>query len=116
MTKKGTTITVPILNDEYRVIVVFGDNAYLNRVAVKWGYPEGQVFLADFRRGACFYRRECHPIIAVPKKPKSPEEIATLAHEAIHAVYDILFNKLEEKTQAEEIVCHSVAAIIRKVL
>ncbi|MFK5282576.1 hypothetical protein ACI3PL_23735, partial [Lacticaseibacillus paracasei] len=76
----------------------------------------GQVFLGEQRRGACFYRSMCHPLIAIRKKPETPQEIATLAHEAIHAVYDIVFNKIEEKTPDEEIICHSVAAILRKVL
>lgn len=109
-------VVVPILNDEYKVIVVMGNNNYLNKIAKTWGYPEGNVFLEEHRRGCCYYRRECHPIIALRNKPSTAQEIGTLAHESIHAVYDILFNKIEEKTQAEEVVAHSVGAILRKVL
>lgn len=113
---KAKTIIIPILNNEYKVIVVIGDNDYLDKTAYKWNYNKGDVFLDENKRGACFYRSSCHPIIALRVFPKTPQEIGTLAHEALHAVYDIIYTKIEEKNPAEEIIAHSVGAIVRTVL
>lgn len=65
-------------------------------------------------RGVCFHNEECHPVIGMLSFPKTPDEIGTIAHEAVHAVEDI-FDKIGEKT-GEEIYAHCVGAIVRKVL
>lgn len=109
------TIVVPILNNEYKVIVCWGDSIYIHRVLRQWMYPND--FSSDMlagRRGVCFHSAMCHPVIALPKQPQTAEEIGSLSHEAVHAVADI-FRKIEQDF-AEEVYAHSVGAIVRKVL
>lgn len=50
----------------------------------------------------------------MPKYPKIPEQIGTLAHEAVHACRNIL-DKIGENS-SEEILEHSVGAVVRTVL
>lgn len=108
-------IVVPILNDEYKIIVCWGDSKYINKIVKSWKHERDDVNEQLLnRQGVCFYAKECHPIIALPKKPKTSEEIGTLAHEAVHAVTNI-FDKIEE-TSNDEIFAHSVGAVVRGVL
>lgn len=115
-TKKSTNIeiVIPILNNEYKVIVLIGDNKYASRVAKLWNYKEA-IGLEDCQRGACFSKSNVHPIIVLRKFPKTPEEIGTLAHEAVHAITAIWFN-IDEKTTDSETFAHSVGAVVRHTL
>jgi len=111
---KSKTIVIPILNDEYKVIVCWGDSDYIGKTLKQWWYPNfDESWLID-RRGVTFHSKNCHPIIALPKEPKTGEEIGSLAHEAVHAVADI-FRKIDQDI-AEEVYAHSVGAIVRKIL
>lgn len=108
-------IVVPILNDEYKVIVCWGDPVQIKKVLKDWYYPEDDITSSLLnRRGVCYYNPECHPVIALPDMPHNFEEIGTLAHEAVHAVEDI-FRKIAEPPSGE-LFAHSVGAIVRTVL
>ncbi len=109
-------IIIPILNDEYKVIVVWGDIKYIQRKAKSWHHDtlSDEALDIESRRGACLYKKDCHPIIILPRKPKTAQEIGTLSHEAVHAVEDI-FKKVQEPLQGE-IFAHSVGAVVRGVL
>jgi hypothetical protein len=109
-------IAISVLNDEYKAIFCWGNPDEVQKVMKKYHYPEESLKLANFPgRGACFYCDGCPPIITMPKKPQTPTEIGTLAHEAVHAVLDIL-KKIGEDGGCEEVVAHSVGAIVRKVM
>lgn len=113
--KKIKEIIIPILNDEYKVVVCFGKPKEIKKVLYSWGHkPADIVFDAENRRGICYYTRGCHPVIALPRTPKTSTEIGSLTHEAVHAVSDI-FRKIEQDS-AEEVFAHSVGAIVRTVL
>jgi hypothetical protein len=109
------TIQVSILNNEYKVIVCFGNPKQISKVLKAWGHIGGDTTGSVNRRGACYHTENCHPLIAMPRFPKTPTEIGTLAHEATHAVHHI-FKMIEEKYTDTEIFAHSVGAIVRKVL
>ena len=112
--KKGNkTIVVPILNNEYKVIVCYGEKVYIQKMARKWGH--GNINLGGQHRGYTFTDPELHPFIAIKRFPKNPEEFGTLAHEAVHAVGNI-YAKVGENFEAGEIFGHSVGAIVRGVL
>ena len=111
---KNKVIVVNILNLEYKVIVAIGDEKFLKKVAKKWYYPDFPIPLGD-RRGGCYNNSDCHPIIHLPKQPKTPAEIGTLAHEATHAMHHI-FDKIQEPNRDTEVFAHSVGAIVREVL
>lgn len=109
------SIVIPILNNEYKVVVCWGDVKYIGKVQKDWHHEQADVARdMDKRRGVCFYHSEGHPVIALPRFPKTPDEIATLAHEATHAI-DNIFNKLGE-TVRDEVFAHSIGAVVRSVL
>lgn len=111
---KNTSINIPLLNDEYGVIVCWGDPAFLRRIGKRYQHRE-DIHLADHLRGACWNCDGCKPIIVLRGKPKTAQEIATLAHEAVHAV-SVVFKQIYQFEAAEEVFAHSVGAIVRKVL
>lgn len=109
---------VPILNDEYKVVVVISsDHNHIWRILKSWGNDEiTKEEVAESmhnRRGCCFYHERCHPVIVVPGVD-TPEEIGTLAHEATHAIFNI-FGKIDERSY-DEVFAHSVGAIMRVIL
>lgn len=106
-------IVIPILNNEYKVIVVWGKDKFIEKVAKSWGYDNFTIDRLP-RRGRTYYHARCHPIIQLNGKPKTPEEMGTLAHEATHAVNNI-WGKLDE-TVYDEAFAHSIGAIVREVL
>lgn len=109
-------IIVPILNDEYKVIVVWGNMKYIQKEAKSWHHDtlSDEALDIESRRGVCLCKKDCHPIIILPRKPKTAQEIGTLSHEAIHAIEDI-FMKIQQPTNGE-LFAHSVGAVVRKVL
>jgi hypothetical protein len=105
-------IIIPILNDEYKVIVCFGNPDRISKVLKSWGHQEhATIGGVEDRRGACFYTKGCHPVIALPRKPKTPTEIGTLAHEATHAI-EYIFDAIQQEFRGE-LVAHSVGAVVR---
>jgi hypothetical protein len=109
-------IIIPILNDEYKVIFTWGNPSEISKVLKAWGHQESSTLGGvEDRRGACFYSKECHPVIAMPRKPKTPTEIGTLSHEAVHAIGHI-FQAISEKYLDTEVFAHSVGAVVRGVL
>ena len=107
-------IVIPILNSEYKVIVVMGNDKDLKRVAKSWGYDDFTIPFGS-RRGSTYYRADRHPIIHISKKPKTAEEMGTLAHEATHACHHV-FDAIDEVDRNTEAFAHSVGAVVRGVL
>ncbi len=116
---KAREVRIDILNSEYKVIVVFGGAKEIGKVLKAYHYPEDithydlEQMLTDMR-GRTFYHKSCYPVIALPKRPKTPEQVATLAHEAVHAIQHI-FESIGEPSR-DEVFAHSVGAVVRKVL
>lgn len=112
-------IRVPILNSEYKVIVCYGGAKEIGKVLKAYHYPEDlthydlEQMLIDMR-GRTFYHKSCYPVIALPKKPKTAEQVGTLAHEAVHAIQHI-FESIGEPSR-DEVFAHSVGAVVREVL
>jgi len=113
LTKEG--IIIPILNDEYKVIVCWGTPEKIKKAMKSWGHQQQNVAgEVEDRRGVCFYTKGCHPLIAMPRKPKTPTEIGTLAHESVHAI-EYIFDAISEPTRGE-LFAHSVGAVVRGAL
>jgi hypothetical protein len=112
---KPKEIIVPILNDEYKVIVAVGNAKWCRQVAKKHGYKTGPMSLNDgSARGWTFYQVNRHPLIWLLKPPITAEYIGTLAHEAIHAIDYIWMVTNDVRTT--EAFTHSVGAIVRMVM
>lgn len=109
------TIKIPVLNNEYKVIFTYGSPEEVKKVLKRNYYPMEKIENDHFTgRGVCFHWNDVHPVIALPKIPETPEEISTLAHEAVHAIDDIFF-KIGE-TKGPEVYAHCVGAVVRAVL
>ncbi len=115
MTQRCREIRVPILNDEYAVIVCIGDAAYLRRRLMRWGHEPGDN-LAIPCRGRCYNTFGSHPVIVLRTEPRSPTEVGTLAHEAVHAIFGIMRHIEQHTDWQDEVIPLSVGAIVRRVL
>lgn len=67
--------------------------------------------------GIYCHRNGFAPFIWMPRFPKTPKEISTLAHEALHIV-NIIFRwaSIEMNESTEECATHALGYIVRKVL
>lgn len=113
---KTEYIEIPILNNEYVVIVCFGNASEVMKVLKAWHYPKEELEAScfDTKRGLCFSQTGLHPVIALPAIPKTGEEIGTLSHEAVHAIAHI-FDAISENLGGE-LFAHSVGAVVRETL
>jgi hypothetical protein len=108
---------IPIFNDEYYVIVVFGPPKTIALCLEAWYYPKDLITksaIADRiagKLGVCFSSHRCHPVVAMPHRPKDSEDWGTLAHEAVQAIEHVLESIGE--TCKNEIMAHSVGAVVR---
>ena len=115
------TVLIPILNNEYKVVVCLGDMKYLRKTLVRYNYnPETvtESFLAEQtenRLGVTFRENRCYSVIWVNSDLSANDSIGTLAHEAVHAV-DFIFEAIDENMYHSEIFAHSVGAIVRTTL
>jgi hypothetical protein len=68
-------------------------------------------------RGKCFMRRGYVPIMWLPKRPTKPRELATLAHEAIHAALFMFdWASVPQGADTEEVLGHTVGHIVNEIL
>ena len=110
-------LDINIFNDEYGVKVLWDDREKalkkINKHFKKYG--KGEVDSEELKtcRGKTFLTDDLRPIIWFDIKNKYYQ--STIAHEAIHAVKWI-FEYIGEKSDCEELLAHSVAAIVRQVM
>jgi Zn-dependent peptidase ImmA (M78 family) len=115
------SVTVPVLNHEYKVVVCWGDLKCLRKVMIDHHYDEDyhhKSYIEDEttnRRGVTFKQSRCYPVIWINASLSPEEAIGTLSHEAVHAVAYI-FNDIDETLHHSEIYAHSVGAIVRETL
>lgn len=107
---KKKEIRVPILNDEYKVIVCWGNNQEINKVLKKYHQPERDAMEFMSYRGKAFFHSHCYPVIALTEKP-SLKNVDSLAHEAVHAV-EYIFTYIGEQSR-DELFAHSIGSIVR---
>ena len=107
-------IVVPIINDEYKVVVLWGSMNYVTNNVIRWGYSADDIEWWSNWRGKCIYSRDTHPVIILKSAPVNPKAISTLCHEAIHAVTHI-FDYINEESR-DEAFAHCIAGVVRTVL
>ena len=108
---------IPILNNEYKVIVVWGSPKKIYEVVTEYGHQttiDKTKLKFQENRGGCYMTEGRYPVIAMLQKPKTAENIGTLAHEATHAIEDI-FQTIAEDSRGE-VYAHSIGAIVRGAL
>jgi Zn-dependent peptidase ImmA (M78 family) len=102
---------------EYTVVAVIGNGKNLSKYR-DWKFDEkGSEIETNDSQGLCLYKRGYIPIIWIPRKPKTPREYATLAHECGHAVKH-LFNwaGMQHSEDNDEVYTHSLSHLITNVL
>lgn len=68
-------------------------------------------------RGKTFRRSGYLPVVWIPRKPRGPRETATLAHECLHAIFDLIeWANMPISRDTEELVCHAQAHLVTEFL
>lgn len=101
----------------YTVIAIVGAEEKVQKY-VRWKFEDPEFkFDVGARWGACCYRPGYVPILWIPRKPKTTEEMGTLAHEALHAIFRLLgWAGMPADESTEEVLCHGVSHIVKTVL
>jgi len=113
------SVTVPILNHEYKVVVCWGDQKHLKKTLEAHYYNPDNVTKTmveqqvENKRGITFRENRCYPTIWLNGEVGANDIMGTLAHEAVHAV-DFIFEAIDENMYHSEIFAHSVGAIVRE--
>jgi len=104
---------------DYPVVVVIGNRKKLQSY-VRWKHdsPKFKIFTSVCGSRATTFRTPGYiDIIWLPKRPKSPEEIATVAHESLHVVqglFDWVGMDMDEPTQ--EVAAHALGFLVKEIL
>jgi len=112
------TILVPILTEQYKIKVCIGSKKELIRFASKYldKTKEDIEKFVNNNRGAAFNTFDMglniHPLIIINGDFPAGEAIATVAHEASHAM-DYLQWALGIKDGSGEFHAHGIASVIR---
>lgn len=103
---------------DYSINFVVGKHDNLGTyVAFKLDDPDYEEDLAYEPRGRCIYRSGYRPIIWIPRKPRTPREHVTLAHECLHAMWHVTrWAGIPLDDSTEEVITHGMAHIYTKAL
>ncbi len=110
---------MPILNNEYKVVICWGSKKELQKLLIGYHYHEDYHTMSTIedetenRRGVTFKQAQCYPVIWIDANLPAEDAIGTLAHEATHAV-DFTFQDIGETIHHSEVFAHSVGAIVRE--
>ena len=120
--KKLVKIRCPFGVFDYSVTCVVGDykkaTEYVAKVYEENNPSELEIrYAGSAPRGQCFYKDGYIPIIWIPRKPTTPREYGTLAHECLHAVTVFLnWSHINCSIGEDEVACHSVGYLVSKIL
>jgi len=107
-------LKIPILNNEYYVIVCVGQPKEVMKFTRKHfedkEIPEKE--FTDDTRGKSFSRKGYPPLLYIKLKSSDTDFFGTLAHEAVHAVQNI-WEIIGEENHGE-VFAYSVGAIVRE--
>ena len=106
---------------DFVVVAVIGSSDNLEEyIAFKYDEPDFDLSESNNGyepRGKCFYCAGYVPIIWIPKKPKTPREYATLAHECLHATKHVLrWAGIPFSDDTEELETHAMGYLITEIL
>jgi len=109
--KKFKKVRIPILNDEYFVYVIWGDEKKRLKW-LRWYFDDDSIIPDDWplNRATTHFNKKGMPVINIHDHKYF---YAELAHEAVHAV-DWIFNYINDGNRGE-LFAHSVGAVIRAV-
>lgn len=107
--------TIRIVTGDYNNAQKYASHVYeIDKEGLSFEDLEGSENIAH---GRCFLREGYVPIIWLPRYPKTPREIATLAHEAIHAVNHMFrWCSTQLSGDTEEVFAHAVSHVVNNIL
>jgi hypothetical protein len=111
-------ITVPILTEEYKIVVFLGKKDDLIDASSKYLKKSKEEIKESFAgRGIAFNctKEELHPLILVDADLDVYTGFATLAHEASHAM-DFIQSHLGINDTSGELHAHGIASVMRHCL
>ena len=104
---------------DFEVDVIVGDYSRVVKY-IQWKFEDEDFNPEDSDyepRGLCFFCKGFEPIMWIPKKPKTPREHATLAHECLHVVFHLFeWAKIPVTSDTEEVATHAMAHLITTIL
>jgi len=113
------TIIVPIFTEEYKIKVVLGGVEELAKYITKnckgWTYDNALIKCKETRGCAWNLLPEKHPLITLDSDLSYKLILATLPHEASHAIgYIMEYLNIEDTT--DEFRGHAISAVVRHTL
>lgn len=113
-------ITIHLGVFDYGVRVVIGSQD-LAVAYYRWfvNAPEDDTVLVvdPHRRGFCAMRGNRMPVLWIPKRPRTPRDHATLAHECFHAVGHVTrWAAIQHSEATEEVFCHALGCLVNGIL
>lgn len=107
---------IPIFTEEYAVNVFIGKKDEVIKALAKYSTYSPKTITKDFTGRGITYNLypDKHPIIGINGELKAIQQIATLAHEAVHAI-DYLMDYLGIGNESE-FRAHGVATILRNII
>ena len=108
---------IPIFTEEYAVNVVIGKRNEVIKAIAKYTTYSPKTITKEFTGRGIAYNvyPDKHPIIGIDGEVKATTQIATIAHEAIHAI-DYLMEYIGIDLKETEFRGHAVATILRKII
>ena len=105
-------IKVPILNDEYFVVVCWGSIKVAKKFIIANTEPTVDLRRLPKSRGMCWsiFPFDYMPLIYINLPVTSKYFFSSLSHEAVHAI-NAIWKGIEEPSK-EEVYAYSVAAIV----
>jgi hypothetical protein len=85
---------------------------------VRWKVEdETSPFFSAPPRGGYFYRPGYVPILWIPRKPRTPREYGTLAHECLHMVVRLMaWADIQLSPESEEAFTHAIGFAVTQIL
>lgn len=101
---------------DYAVRIVIGPHE-LGMQYIRWFTKNKNIPSNDCQRGLCALQPPYCPVIWLPRKPQTPREHATLAHECFHAVSHVTrWAAIEHSEATEEVFCHTLGFLVDGIL
>lgn len=112
--KRFKQIEVPIFTEEYKVIIFIGTKESMLEPTVEYTDLEEEYVEERLTRcrGNAWYRSDLHPLITLNGELDWQTAMATMAHEACHAM-DWISDFIQVDDRNGEFKAHGVGAIMR---
>lgn len=104
---------------ENAILCIVGPRADV-AVYVEWKHerPVAPFWSETPSLGSTFYRHGYKPIVWVPRRPRTPRELGTLAHELLHAIRWLMqeWASIDFTNETQEVYCHALGFCMAEVL